>query len=164
MILFDLFTTFILLGAFSFGGGIGSMELIRNRVVSVRGWMTNAEFTDIISIFRRRCNPSELIKRIKAPIEISAPVPPCRRIQIKCTCQFRIGDGIKMILNVVIQKSKVILPFPDPYRLITSIGFPHKIAVIRYHHGDIVNADIAHFAHGSEFRFKRTITKKPFHE
>ena len=50
MILFDLFTTFILLGAFSFGGGIGSMELIRNRVVSVRGWMTDAEFTDIISI------------------------------------------------------------------------------------------------------------------
>ena len=50
MILFDLFTTFILLGAFSFGGGLGSMELIRNRVVSVRGWMTDAEFTDIISI------------------------------------------------------------------------------------------------------------------
>ena len=50
MILFDLFTTFLLLGAFSFGGGIGSMELIRSRVVTMRGWMTNAEFTDIISI------------------------------------------------------------------------------------------------------------------
>ena len=50
MILFDLFTTFLLLGAFSFGGGVGSMELIRSRVVTMRGWMTNAEFTDIISI------------------------------------------------------------------------------------------------------------------
>ena len=50
MVLFDLFTTFLLLGAFSFGGGIGSMELIRSRVVTMRGWMTNAEFTDIISI------------------------------------------------------------------------------------------------------------------
>ena len=50
MILFDLFITFLLLGAFSFGGGVGSMELIRSRVVTMRGWMTNAEFTDIISI------------------------------------------------------------------------------------------------------------------
>ena len=50
MILFDLFVTFIILGAFSFGGGYGSMELIRSRVVSGHGWMTNAEFTDIISI------------------------------------------------------------------------------------------------------------------
>ncbi len=50
MILWDLLVTFLLLGAFSFGGGMGSMELIRSRVVEQRMWMTNAEFTDIISI------------------------------------------------------------------------------------------------------------------
>lgn len=50
MIYWQLFKTFLLLGAFSFGGGYASMELIRSRVVTLRGWLTNAEFTDIISI------------------------------------------------------------------------------------------------------------------
>ena len=49
MIYFQLFKTFLLIGAFSFGGGLASMELIRSRVVA-QGWMSNAEFTDIISI------------------------------------------------------------------------------------------------------------------
>ncbi|MCC8126808.1 MAG: chromate transporter [Clostridiales bacterium] len=50
MIYFDLFRTFFLLGMFSFGGGYASMELIRSRVVSQQHWLTNTEYTDIISI------------------------------------------------------------------------------------------------------------------
>lgn len=50
MIILKLIQVFFLLGAFSFGGGLGSMELIRNRVVDQQMWLTNAEFTDIISI------------------------------------------------------------------------------------------------------------------
>lgn len=50
MIYLKLFFTFVLLGAFSFGGGLGSMELIRSRVVDQQMWLTNSEFTDIISI------------------------------------------------------------------------------------------------------------------
>lgn len=50
MLIWKLIQVFLLLGAFSFGGGVGSMELIRNRVVDQQLWMTNAEFTDIISI------------------------------------------------------------------------------------------------------------------
>lgn len=50
MLILKLIQIFLLLGAFSFGGGVGSMELIRNRVVDQQMWMTNAEFTDIISI------------------------------------------------------------------------------------------------------------------
>ncbi len=49
-LLIDLFFTFVLLGAFSFGGGMASMELIRSRVVEQHAWLTNAEFTDLISI------------------------------------------------------------------------------------------------------------------
>ena len=48
--LLELFKTFLLIGAFSFGGGLASMELIRSRVVSQHHWMTDSEFTDIISI------------------------------------------------------------------------------------------------------------------
>ena len=50
MILFDLFKVFFLLGLFSFGGGYASMELIRSRVVSDYHWLTDWEYTDIISI------------------------------------------------------------------------------------------------------------------
>ena len=47
---FQLFKTFFLIGLFSFGGGYASMELIRSRVVAQQQWLTNGEFTDIISI------------------------------------------------------------------------------------------------------------------
>lgn len=50
MIYGNLFTTFFLIGMFSFGGGYASMELIRSRVVAQQHWLTNMEFTDIISI------------------------------------------------------------------------------------------------------------------
>lgn len=50
MICLRLFYTFFLIGLFSFGGGLASMELIRSRVVTRQGWLTNGEFTDIISI------------------------------------------------------------------------------------------------------------------
>jgi len=46
----QLFIQFFLIGAFSFGGGLASMELIRQRVVVQQGWLTNSEFSDIISI------------------------------------------------------------------------------------------------------------------
>ena len=50
MIYFELFYTFLLIGAFSFGGGLASMEVIRSRVVTQHMWLTNAEFSDIVSI------------------------------------------------------------------------------------------------------------------
>lgn len=50
MIYLRLIRVFFLIGLFSFGGGLASTELIRSRVVSQQGWMTNSEFTDIISI------------------------------------------------------------------------------------------------------------------
>ena len=50
MIYIRLFIQFLLIGAFSFGGGLASMELIRQRVVTNQHWLTNSEFSDIISI------------------------------------------------------------------------------------------------------------------
>ena len=50
MIYLELFIQFLLIGAFSFGGGLANMELIRQRVVVQQGWLTNSEFSDIISI------------------------------------------------------------------------------------------------------------------
>ena len=50
MLYWRLFQTFFMIGLFSFGGGMASMEVIRSRVVSQQQWMTDGEFTDIISI------------------------------------------------------------------------------------------------------------------
>ncbi len=50
MILLQLMIQFLMIGAFSFGGGLASMELIRQRVVVQQAWLTNSEFSDIISI------------------------------------------------------------------------------------------------------------------
>ena len=54
MICFQLFRTFFLIGLFSFGGGLASMELIRSRVVTQQAWLTDSEFTDIRIYYKYR--------------------------------------------------------------------------------------------------------------
>lgn len=49
MILLDLFITFLMIGAVSFGGGYAMIPIIELEVSS-HGWMTTQEFTDVIAI------------------------------------------------------------------------------------------------------------------
>lgn len=49
-ILLQLFLSFIQIGLFSIGGGYAAMPLIQNQVVSIHGWLTMSEFTDLITI------------------------------------------------------------------------------------------------------------------
>ena len=46
----DLFLSFFQIGLFSFGGGMAAMPLIQAQVVDRHGWLTMAEFTDLITI------------------------------------------------------------------------------------------------------------------
>ena len=50
MIFVELFFTFLRIGLFTFGGGLGMVALIQDEVVVRKGWMTAAEFTDIIAV------------------------------------------------------------------------------------------------------------------
>lgn len=50
MIYLQLFWSFLQIGLFSFGGGMAAMPLIQNQVVDIHGWLTLAEFTDLITI------------------------------------------------------------------------------------------------------------------
>ena len=50
MILFELFYTFLMIGAFTFGGGYSMIALIQDEVVSHHGWLTGQEFADILAI------------------------------------------------------------------------------------------------------------------
>ncbi len=46
----DLFLSFFQIGLLSFGGGMAAMPLIQAQVVDRHGWLTMAEFTDLITI------------------------------------------------------------------------------------------------------------------
>ena len=55
--LLDLFLSFLQIGLFSFGGGYAAMPLIEQQVVTGHGWLTMAEFTDLITISQMTPGP-----------------------------------------------------------------------------------------------------------
>lgn len=57
MLFFQLFYTFLLIGAFTFGGGYSMIALIQNEVVVHHGWMTSAEFTDLLAVSQMTPGP-----------------------------------------------------------------------------------------------------------
>ena len=57
MIYLYLFITFFEIGLFGFGGGYGMLSLIQDEVVRHWGWLTTAEFTDIVAISQMTPGP-----------------------------------------------------------------------------------------------------------
>ena len=57
MIFLQLFYTFLLIGAFTFGGGYSMVALIQNEVVTHHGWMTATEFADLLAISQMTPGP-----------------------------------------------------------------------------------------------------------
>lgn len=57
MIYLQLFFSFLQIGLFSFGGGYAAMPLIQDQVVSLHGWLTMAEFTDLVTISQMTPGP-----------------------------------------------------------------------------------------------------------
>lgn len=57
MIYMQLFLSFLQIGAFSFGGGYAALPLIQNQVVTVHGWLSLGEFTDLITISQMTPGP-----------------------------------------------------------------------------------------------------------
>lgn len=57
MIFLELFYTFFKIGLFSFGGGYGMLSVIQGEVVTRHGWMTMAEFTDIVAVSQMTPGP-----------------------------------------------------------------------------------------------------------
>ncbi|MEW9097011.1 MAG: chromate transporter [Clostridiaceae bacterium] len=56
-LLFELFLSFLKIGAFSFGGGYAMLPLIEREIVNNKGWITFTEFTDIIGISQMTPGP-----------------------------------------------------------------------------------------------------------
>lgn len=50
MIYLELFVSFLQIGLFSIGGGYAALPLIKEQIVDLNGWLTIAEFTDLVTI------------------------------------------------------------------------------------------------------------------
>ncbi|MBR5249121.1 MAG: chromate transporter [Bacteroidales bacterium] len=57
MIYFELFSTFFIIGLFTFGGGYAMLSLIQNEVVVDHQWISATEFTDIVAISQMTPGP-----------------------------------------------------------------------------------------------------------
>ena len=57
MIFWQIFYTFLLIGAFTFGGGYSMVALIENEVVVHHGWLDAAEFTDLLAVSQTTPGP-----------------------------------------------------------------------------------------------------------
>ncbi|NLK50413.1 MAG: chromate transporter [Candidatus Cloacimonetes bacterium] len=55
--MFTMFLTFIKIGLFSFGGGYAILAMIQQEVVARHGWLTAAEFADIVAISQMTPGP-----------------------------------------------------------------------------------------------------------
>ena len=53
----QLFISFLQIGALSFGGGYAAMPLIQQQVVTLHGWLSLSEFTDLITISQMTPGP-----------------------------------------------------------------------------------------------------------
>lgn len=57
MLLWQLFSTFFVIGLFNFGGGGAMLSLIQAQVVTEHGWLTEKAFTDIVAISQSTPGP-----------------------------------------------------------------------------------------------------------
>lgn len=57
MIFLQLFYTFLIIGALTFGGGYSMIALIQGEVVNHWGWMTTEEFTDLLAVSQMTPGP-----------------------------------------------------------------------------------------------------------
>ena len=58
--LLEIFWSFLKIGAFTFGGGYAMIPLIQYEVISRRGWLTEQEFIDLLTIAQTAPGPIAL--------------------------------------------------------------------------------------------------------
>lgn len=74
MIYLQLFFSFLQIGAFSFGGGYAAMPLIQNQVVDLHPWLSQAEFTDLITISQMTPGPIAINSATFVGTRIAGPL------------------------------------------------------------------------------------------
>ncbi|MCL2220140.1 MAG: chromate transporter [Chitinispirillia bacterium] len=57
MILLELLKSFFIIGAFAFGGGYSTITMIEHEVVTIHGWITSAELSELIAVAQMTPGP-----------------------------------------------------------------------------------------------------------
>ena len=57
MIYLQLFISYLKIGFFGFGGGYAMLSVIQNEIVEKQGWLTTAQFADIVAISQMSPGP-----------------------------------------------------------------------------------------------------------
>lgn len=73
MIYLQLFWSFLQVGAFSFGGGYAALPLIQSVVVENNGWLSVAEFTDLITISQMTPGPIAINSATFVGLQVAGP-------------------------------------------------------------------------------------------
>lgn len=114
MIYFQLFLSFLKIGALSFGGGYAAMPMIQQQVVVVHHWLSVSEFGDLVTISQMTPGPIAVNAatfvgtRIAGwPGAISATIgcvlPSCVIVTIIAYIyvRFRHMEGLQAVLNTL---------------------------------------------------------------
>lgn len=59
-LLFDIFWSFLKIGAFTFGGGYAMIPLIQHEVISLRRWLGEGEFVELLTLAQAAPGPISL--------------------------------------------------------------------------------------------------------
>lgn len=73
MIYFQLFFSFLQIGALSFGGGYAAMPLIQEQVVTMHGWLSMEAFTDLVTIAEMTPGPIAVNSATFVGTQIAGP-------------------------------------------------------------------------------------------
>ena len=131
LVLVRLFVSYLKIGFFGFGGGYAMLSLIHSEVVEHNGWLTNAEFADIVAVSQMTPGPIAINSATYIGYEVAgvwgsvvatvAVCLPALTIMMLLTRFLRLHDnryvqgvvgGMKPIVVGMIMSAAVLLIFP----------------------------------------------------
>ena len=77
MLYWQLFSTFFQIGLFGFGGGAAMLPLIQFELVEHYGWITSAEFTNMVAVSQMTPGPIGINSATYAGYLALVAVLPC---------------------------------------------------------------------------------------
>lgn len=98
--LWQLFSVFLQIGAFSIGGGYAVIPMIRDQVVIHQGWMTQKVFTDMITISQMTPGPLAINTSTFAGLQI-AGIPGAVAATLGCIIP---GVAAALLLHLFFRK------------------------------------------------------------
>lgn len=100
--LWQLFSVFLQIGAFSIGGGYAVIPMIRDQVVIHQGWITQKVFTDIITISQMTPGPLAINTSTFVGLQI-AGIPGAVAATLGCIIP---GVAAALLLHLFFQRHK----------------------------------------------------------